>query len=149
MKPTQAHPRTAAQAAAFTLLEVLIAMGIFCLAIFAILDLVNQNLRAARLLQPHSVDPTLVIQDLMLTNRLEEVSSSGDFGKAFPGYSWTRDIYLVSTNGLFEVDVAVFRNGGGENGVTKMSLLMFRPASVIKAGAGGGRGFQNMGGGQQ
>jgi general secretion pathway protein I len=149
MNPTQAHPRTTARAAAFTLLEVLIAMGIFALAIFAILDLVNQNLRAARLLQPHGVDPTLVIQDLMLTNRLEEFSSSGNFGKSYPGYSWTRDIYLVSTNGLFEVDVAVFRDGGGENGVTKMSLLMFRPASIMKAGFGGGRGLQRMGGGQE
>jgi len=145
MKPALACPR----AAAFNLLEVLVAMGIFALAIFAILDLVNQNLRAVRLLQPHSVDPTLVIQDLMLTNRLEETSSSGDFGKSFPGYTWTRDIFLVSTNGLFEVDVSVFRDGGGENGVTRMSLLMFRPGSIIKAGAGGGRGLQSMGGGLQ
>lgn len=143
MKPTRTYPRQAA----FTLLEVLIAMGIFAMAIFALLDLVNQNLRAARLLQPHSVDPTLVIQDLMLTNRLEEGSSSGDFGKSHPGYTWTRDIVLVSTNGLFEVDVAVFRNGGGENGMTTMSLLMFRPGSIMKAGAGGGRGLQSMGGG--
>jgi type II secretion system protein I len=146
MKTTRTTPRPIARVFAFTLLEVLIAMGIFAMAIFAILDLVNQNLRAARLLEPHSVDPTLVIQDLMLTNRLEEVSSSGDFGKSYPGYTWTRDIHLVSTNGLFEVDVSVFRDGGGENGVTKMSLLLFRPASTVKAGARGGSGFQGMGG---
>lgn len=149
MKPALASPHKIVRTAAFTLLEVLIAMGIFALAIFAILDLVNQNLRGARLLQPHSADPTLVIQDLMLTNRLEESSSSGDFGKSFPGYTWTRDIFLVSTNGLFEVDVAVFRDGGGENGVTKMSLLMFRPSSIMKPGTGGGRGLQSMGGGLQ
>lgn len=148
MKPTRTPSPDIARSNAFTLLEVLIAMGIFAMAIFAILDLVNQNLRAARLLQPHSVDPTLVIQDLMLTNRLEESSTSGDFGKSYPGYTWTRDIFLVSTNGLFEVDVAVFRDGGGENDVSKMSLLLFRPGSVIKAGAGGGRGLQSLGGGQ-
>lgn len=148
MKLTRTTPRRLAPAPAFTLLEVLIAMGIFATAIFAILDLVNQNLRAARLLQPHSVDPTLVIQDLILTNRLEEGSASGDFGKSYPGYTWTRDINLVSSNGLFEVDVAVFREGGGENGISKMSLLLFRPASTVKAGATG-RGFQSMGGGGQ
>ena len=41
---------------AFTLLEVMIAAGIFFMAIFAILALVSSNLKNARLIQKSHVD---------------------------------------------------------------------------------------------
>jgi Tfp pilus assembly protein PilV len=125
---------------AFTLLEVLIAMFIFFMAIFAILDLVAQNLRSARRIQPDSIDASSLAAELMLTNRLEEGSVTGDFGEMYPGYSWARDIYLVSTNGLFQVDFTVFRSGPSEE--SKMSIFLYRPESKIRPGEGVGRGFQ-------
>ncbi len=130
--------------AAFTLLEVLIAMGIFFMAIFAILDLVAQNVRAARRIQPDSIDASSLAAELMLTNRLEEGSMSGDFGDLYPGYSWSRDIYLVSTNGLFQVDFKVFRDGAAED--STMSILLYRPDSNVRAGSLG-RGVSMRGGG--
>ncbi len=130
---------------AFTLLEVLIAMGLFFIAVFSILQLVSQNLRAVYSLRPTSVDVTMVMSDLMLTNKVEEGMISGDFGDLYPGYTWTRDVYEVSSNGLFQVDVLVMRNGGGMNGESRMSMLLYKPESTMKAGSGG---FKLRSGGQ-
>ncbi len=119
---------------AFTLLEVLIALGIFVMAIFSILELVSQNLRAVRRIKPYSVDATSLLAELMLTNRVEEGFTSGDFGTDYPGYWWSRDIYLVSSNGLFEVDFVVEREGEQN----KMSVLLYRPQTTTRSGAGRG-----------
>jgi prepilin-type N-terminal cleavage/methylation domain-containing protein len=126
------------QTHAFTLLEVMIAMGIFCMTMFAVLELVNQNLRSARLLQPNSVDASSLAAELMLTNKVEEGFASGDFGDMYPGYNWSRDIYMVSTGGLFRVDFSVSRNGGGPDNETLMSVYLFRPESK-SANASAGR----------
>ncbi len=115
---------------AFTLLEVLIAMGIFFMAAFAILGLTTQNLRAARSLKQTPVDINLAIYDLILTNRLEESSEAGDFGDLYPGASWTRDVTLARTNGLFQVDVTAYLPGTE----IKRSLLLYRPDSIQRLG---------------
>lgn len=114
---------------AFTLLEVMVALGIFCIAIFSVLNLVNQNLRAARMLRPDSVDAGSLAAQLTLTNKLDEGIESGDFGDMYPGYSWTREISMVSTGGLFQVNFSVTRDGGGPNNESHMSLFLFRPDS--------------------
>jgi general secretion pathway protein I len=125
---------------AFTLIEVMIAMAIFCLAVFAILDLVTQNLRAARLLQPDSVDAGSLAAELMLTNKVTEGGDSGDFGDLYPGYSWSREINEVSTNGLYRVDFTVVRNGRGPNNATHMSIFLYRPESASsRSSVPGGR----------
>jgi hypothetical protein len=120
--------------AAFTLLEVLLAMGIFFMAIFAILALVSQNLRAARLIQPGSMDASSLAADLMLTNKLEEGTLVGDFGDLYPDYSWVQDTFLVSTNGLYRVDFTILRRGGYDEG-EKMSILLYRPESTVRPSA--------------
>jgi Tfp pilus assembly protein PilV len=116
----------------FTLLEVLIAMAIFFAAIFAILDLVTQNLRIARGLSLGEIDFSSVAAELALTNRLEEGSQSGDFGDTRPGASWVADTTLYSSNGLFQVDITV---DWPENGLVKQrtaSILLYRPASAMR-----------------
>ena len=92
---------------AFTLLEVMVAIGIFCVAIFAILEVVTQNLRMARSLQHQQVDAGALAAELSLTNRLEEGSEQGDFGKMYPGCRWSREITEVASNGFFQVDFTV------------------------------------------
>ena len=57
--------------AAFTLLEVIIALTIFFMAIFAILGSVSRSLGAARSLQQKFPDIGSLAADLMLTNKLE------------------------------------------------------------------------------
>jgi hypothetical protein len=120
----------------FTLLEVLIALTIFFAAVFAILDLVTQNLRIARGLSLGEVDFSSVAAELAMTNRLEEGSVSGDFGDLRPGASWIADTMLYSSNGLFQVDITV---DWPENGLVKQrkaSILLYRPASANRLRGG-------------
>lgn len=121
---------------AFTLLEVMIAMGIFFMATFAILALVSNTLRNARALHQDSVDPAMLAAQLSITNRLGEGSDSGDFGELYPDYTWTREIFEVGSNGLFEVDFTVRHRYGREKSETHLGVLFFRPES--QPGAGGG-----------
>src|SRR5574342_7370 len=75
----------------FTLMEVMIACGIFFMATFAILALVSTTLRNARGLQRRDVDAGMAaaqVYETLKTNRLEQGSLSGDLGDTYPGYSW-------------------------------------------------------------
>ena len=115
---------------AFNLLEVMIAMAIFFMCYFSIAQLLNTSLQAARSLNVTQVDFTEVVYDLIMTNQLEEISESGDFSDLYPGWSWQREIYEASTNGLFQVDVTVFHPGSFEGrDYTQMSLWLYRPDS--------------------
>ena len=57
---------------AFSLLEVMIAIGIFFMAVFAILGLVSSSLENARRLQRPIVDASPVAGYLLQTNKLVE-----------------------------------------------------------------------------
>jgi Tfp pilus assembly protein PilV len=113
---------------AFSLMEVMIAMGIFFMSVFVILSLVSSSLQNARRLQRPMVDAAMIASELSLTNKLVEMTESGDFGKAYPGYTWTADINEIMTNKLFQVDYVVQRSGSSEV-VQKMSVLFYRPQS--------------------
>ena len=103
LKRRERHaPMLARGHSAFTLLEVMIACGMFFIAIFAILALVASTLRNAQVLRRVDVDAGMVAAQLFKTNRLYEGSESGDFGNIFPDYSWetmTQEAFPF-TNGL-------------------------------------------------
>ena len=111
---------------AFTLIEVMIAMFIFAMVAFAVLELMVVSLGAARALQMPEADAGMVAAELSLSNNLVEETVSGDFD-LFPNYSWERNVSEINTNGLYQVDITVVhklpRRGVTE---TKMSVLMFR-----------------------
>lgn len=118
--------------AAFSLLEVMVAMAIFFVAIFAVLDLTNQSLGTARRLQRMQVDATGLASAVAMTNRLEEASGLPpeivtQFEELNPGYTCTGVITEISTNGLFRVDLEI--GGLREKAVvgSSMSILLFRP----------------------
>jgi len=113
---------------AFSLLEVMIAIGIFFMSVFVILALVSSTLQNARRLQRPMVDAAMIASELSLTNQLVEINQSGNFGKLYPGYNWTANITEVQSNKLFQVDYVVRRDGGKEVMQT-MSVLFFRPRS--------------------
>ena len=113
---------------AFSLLEVMIAIGIFFSCIFVILSLVSSSLQNARRLQRPMVDAAMLASELSLTNQIVETSQSGDFGKLYPGYTWTADINEVLTNRLFQVDYVV-QSSDTREVVQKMSVLFYRPQS--------------------
>ena len=116
---------------AFTLLEVMIAMTIFAMAIFTILDSVSRSLGAARSLQQKFPDIGPLTAELMLTNKLEEGTMDGDFGDLYRGCTWTRDIVLKATNGLFQVDFTIRSPKGRQQVVWKNSILLWRPDSQV------------------
>jgi hypothetical protein len=104
-------------------------MGIFFMAIFAILDLVAQNLRIARGLRLGEIEFSSVAAELSMTNRLTEGATMGDFGDLRPGASWTAETQLYSSNGLFKVDIVVDWPDNGLVRQRKGSILLYRPDS--------------------
>jgi Tfp pilus assembly protein PilV len=129
--------------AAFTLVEVMIAVAILCACVFAILSVVGTGLRGARVLQQPDVDPSMMAGLLSLTNKLTEGSDSGDFETVapgmYPGYTWNSDTYEVSSNGLFKIDLMVRHTENGKPQESTMSFLLYRPESG--SSIGGIRGF--------
>jgi hypothetical protein len=116
---------------AFTLVEVMIAMGIFFMAIFAILTLVSSSIRNARALQHPPIDARSIIAIMWLTNGVVEGSGSGDFGDLYPGYTWESNAIArddLPTNGMYEVDFTVNGpNDGGQRYQSQMWVLQWNP----------------------
>ncbi|MGD1083687.1 MAG: hypothetical protein ABSA47_02935 [Verrucomicrobiota bacterium] len=114
---------------AFTLIEVMIAVAIFFVAMFALLALLNSGIHAASILRRNAPTPGMAVAELTQTNKLEADFKSGDFGEVYPDFTWQENISLVATNGpngLFQVDVAVFRGGAP---YSSMSILLYKPAA--------------------
>jgi hypothetical protein len=119
---------------AFSLLEVMVAIGLFFMAVFAVLGLVSISLQNARHLKRPIVDAGVLAGELSLTNQLIEGMASGDLsallGKSYQGYTWTYAVQEVQSNKLFQVDFIVQDgNSYGRPVVSKMSILLFRPHS--------------------
>ena len=113
----------------FSLLEVMIALAIFFMATFAILQSTSQSLGAARMLKQSTPDALGLIAELSLTNRLEEGVVEGDFGDVHPSYRWRRETVLVATNGLFQIDFTISGMSGSRPVESTSSLLLWRPES--------------------
>ena len=129
---------------AFTLLEVMIAGGIFFMAVFTILALVANTLRNARGLQEREADAGMLAAQLCATtNKLYEGTESGDFGDYYPGYKWIRQDNEVLSNGLHQVDFTVRRRVGNQDVESHLSILLFMPdsppGSALWSGSGGNR----------
>ncbi len=121
---------------AFSLMEVMIAIAVFFMAIFAILELTSRNLKMARALQQPLADPGAVAALIALTNQLEDATSeSGDLGPDHPEIQYTWTATEVASNGLFKVDIVVNQPLGGKIVQTPLTLLMFRPQGAPQAGA--------------
>ena len=112
----------------FSLLEVMIAIGIFFMVAFAVLALVSQCLKQARSLELVRTPVGSLASQTVLTNQLEEGSESGDFEDIFLDYHWTRDVYEAGTNGLYEVVLTVSKRGQSQPDA-ELTLYLFRPAT--------------------
>jgi len=64
---------------AFSLIEVMIAIGVLFICIFAILGVISNGLRGARALQRPDVDAGSVAAFFSITNKHEEGIESGSF----------------------------------------------------------------------
>ena len=118
---------------AFTLLDVMIAIGIFFMAVFAILGLVSSSLENARRLQRTFVNANPVAGYLLQTNMLVEGVYEADLseflGNAYRGYRVTYEVRECETNKLFNVDFIVQSPDRGQPVVSKMSAKYYKPQS--------------------
>jgi len=97
-----------------SLIEVMIAAGLFFIATFAILVLVSATLRNAKALRRSEVDAGMAasqVYQLLKTNRQIEISGSGDFGEAYPDHSFEFASHEYQSNGLLRVKIVVKRRG--------------------------------------
>ena len=134
-------------AAGFTLVEVMVALAIFFMAVFTILGLLSTVLSNARALQNRKpADAGMVAAYLLsVTNQLTEGLQSGtfedlgDFGGQYSNYEWTFDAREVETNGLWQVDCIVMRRSEARL-ESKLSFFVFSPQSrgSLSGGMGGG-----------
>lgn len=135
-KPNAAPTPSLLPLGAFSLLEVMIAILVFFLVSFSVLEVISVGLGAARSLQIQHPDAGILAAHLSLTNRLEESSDAGDFDDIEPGVypdcRWERNVFEASSNGLWQVDFLVIEKVGRRQVPSTMSILMYRP--------GGGRG---------
>jgi len=125
--------RNSKLAAGFTLLEVMIAMFVFFVVVFAVLGMVVQSLGAARALQRPQPDFSILASALTLSNVLEEGCESGDFGELgdeYRDYDWERCIEEYATNGLYRVRFVITRRGTHSGGpAEEMEVLMYKPGA--------------------
>jgi hypothetical protein len=111
-------------------MEVLIAGGILFMCLFAILALVSSSLSNARSLQKVPVDPAgMLAAGASLGQKLQEGSDSGDFAGLYPDYRWISQTNEVGTNGLFQVEFAVYKRSGERSVQSHMCILLYRPDS--------------------
>ena len=123
----------------FSLLEVMVAVAIFFMSVFAILELVSRNLRYVQNLQRPQIDIGALAAELSLTNSVEEGVESGDFGDLHPNAMWRREIFEVATNGLFQVDFVVTEGKGRNLAESRLSILLYRRVTDGPGGAPMGR----------
>jgi prepilin-type N-terminal cleavage/methylation domain-containing protein len=118
---------------AFTLLEVMIAIGVFAIGSFAILSLVSQSLSNAQRLKHPMVDASAILSEISLTNQLAEGNYSGNLGdflgKNYADYEWQGAITEVRSNHLYSADFYIFNIKNSHDPVAHTSTLFFRPQS--------------------
>lgn len=121
--------------AAFTLLEVMIAVVAFCAASVAILAVVSRSIDNARRLERPMVDASMVAAAVYATtNKIVEVEQKGNLGDvlgdAYKDYWWdTGDTPVeVQTNKLYQVDITISRIDDKAI-VSQGSFLFYKPDS--------------------
>ncbi len=145
--PTHITPETGKRSgtAAFSLLEVMVAIAIFFTAAFAILTVVGGALRNAHLLQRPQVDAAAVASALSITNKIIEGTASGDLseilGDTYRGYTYESTAVEVQSNKLFQVDFTIYSPDSGHPVFSKISTRLFRPESPPGTLDGGGMGL--------
>src|SRR6266566_2765830 len=107
----RSHVPAPSPSRAFTLIEVMIALGIFFMAVFTILALVSNILRNARGLERPQIDAGLAAAIYVNTNRFSVGSVSGDLGESLPDYSYEIGTDEFATNGLLQADIILNKRG--------------------------------------
>ena len=103
-----------ARPGAFTLIEVMLAITIFFMAMFAILCVLSSGVHAASILRTSGPTAGMVAGFYYATNKIEEGIDAGDFSDiaGYEKYTWKSEAREVATNGLFQMEFVVFDPSG-------------------------------------
>jgi len=95
----------------FTLLEIVICLGLLALVLMAVFHLQAQNLDLQSEAQFMTTATCLLqerISQIQAVERIEEGTNSGDFGKDYPDYTYKQEVSEVpDTETLYRVKVTV------------------------------------------
>jgi len=95
----------------FTLLEIVICLGLIALVLVAVFHLQAQNLDLQSEAQFMTTATCLLqerLSQIQAQEKIEEGTNSGDFGKDYPDYTYTQEVSEVpDTETLYKVRVAV------------------------------------------
>jgi hypothetical protein len=116
-------------ARAFTLVEVMVAVAIFFMAMFAILGVMSAGVHAAAVLRTSGPTAGMIAAQLSSSNSLDEGSLTGSFSDVpiYESYHWVSNCREVTTNGLYQMDFVVVDPNGVQ--VSSLSTLFYRPDS--------------------
>lgn len=116
----------------FTLLELLISMGLMAIALVSVFSLLAQDLEV------QSEARFLTIAHSLLQDRLAQVQArerlspgrvSGDLEEEAPGYSFMEEIEETEgTAGLWRVRVSVFHQGNRSSREVWAETVLYRPS---------------------
>jgi ABC-type multidrug transport system permease subunit len=128
MKATPGLPRRS-PVRAFTLIEVMLAITIFFMAMFAILGVLSSGVHAATILRTSGPTAGMVAGQYFVTNQMEEGVDAGDFSDiaGYEGYAWSAEKVEVDTNGLYKLHIEVLNSGHQQYSV--LDVLLYKPGS--------------------
>jgi prepilin-type N-terminal cleavage/methylation domain-containing protein len=131
-------PATSSGRRAFTLLEVMIAIAIFFVGSFAILDLVSSSLNNIHRMQQPAVDASPLLALYAATNSLVEGTYSGNLGesellgKGYSDFNYLVNIVEVASNHLYSVECAI-TSVNAANGkrmlISDLTTVLYKPKS--------------------
>jgi prepilin-type N-terminal cleavage/methylation domain-containing protein len=133
--PQVGKPAARRSGAAFSLLEVMIAIAIFFVGSFAILGLVSTSLNNVRRLQKPSVDASPVLARFAATNSLVEDTYQGSLGdpamlgKDYREYNWIANVVEIKSNHLYSVECVIVPASGKKDIISHMTTVLYRPQS--------------------
>jgi type II secretion system protein I len=114
----------------FTLLEIVISMGLITIALLAILRLQAQSLTLQSEAQFTTIAHYLAqdrLSRIQSEKRLEAGSFSGDFGEDYPYFRYREEIEeITDVEDLFKVSVTVFLDDGKAGNQFLVTTYLYR-----------------------
>jgi hypothetical protein len=128
MRTDRGHTRLVSPLA-FTLIEVMLAITIFFMAMFAILGVLSAGVHAATVLRSSGPTAGMAAGYYYVTNKIQEGADGGDFSDiaGYEGFTWRSEAREVATNGLFEMEFRVFDRNGNQSSI--LDVLLYKPGS--------------------
>lgn len=102
---------TSGSDAGFSLIEVLVALGVFSIAVIGLLDLNTQALRSRTQLEEafeaRTLAENILVEGQVMPEAREQASASGERAQGLRRYAWTRIVVPTDREGLVRVRVEV------------------------------------------